>query len=526
MEFSFFTQDNKSGYKTKETWFSKTYPQIYNDIIQYSNRIDKDMCFKEKIWFYFNNLHERPKCVTCGNELKFRNRFDKPYGSFCSLDCINNNKDEMVKRQKKTFNEKYGVDFYPNSDDFIIKQRQTKLEKYGDENFNNTIKMRQTKLEKYGNRNFNNISKHKITVLSKYGTENYSTSSTYKNKIKEEYKKKYPQLNIVDVEKNTVLISCSNCNTNYNITKQLVYERVKRGYDVCVNCNPIGQNNQSGIEKDFISFISTLGVKYNTSNRKILGKEELDVVLDDYNIAIEFNGLYWHSELFVNENYHLNKTIKCQEKNINLLHIFEDEWLYKPEIVKSIIKNKIGIIQNKVYTRKCEIKTVTQEESKFFLETNHIQGNVNSKIRLGLFYNDELVSLMTFSKGRILMGGKSDEWELTRFCNKIDHIVVGSASKLFNHFIKNYKPKKIVSYSDIRLFDGGLYTKLGFQYKSQSKPNYWYINNGLRYHRFNFRKSILKKEGFDPNKTEKEIMFDRKYYRIYDCGNLRWEFFV
>jgi hypothetical protein len=131
---------------------------------------------------------------------------------------------------------------------------------------------------------------------------------------------------------------------------------------------------------------------------------------------------------------------------------------------------------------------------------------------------------MTFSKGRIIMGGKETEWELNRFCNLINHNIVGAASKLMNFFVKKYKPNKVVSYSDIRIFDGGMYEKLNFQYISQSKPNYWYVINGLRRHRFGFRKSILVKEGYDKDLTEKQIMLNRKIYRIYDCGNIRWEF--
>jgi len=133
---------------------------------------------------------------------------------------------------------------------------------------------------------------------------------------------------------------------------------------------------------------------------------------------------------------------------------------------------------------------------------------------------------MTFSKGRIVVGGKNNEWKLTRFCNKINVNVIGGASKLFNYFLKTYSPTKIISYSDIRLFNGSLYEKLGFKRKSQSKPNYWYVINNQRYHRFNFRKSILVKEGYDKNKTERDIMFNRKIYRIYDCGHIKWEFNV
>jgi hypothetical protein len=145
-------------------------------------------------------------------------------------------------------------------------------------------------------------------------------------------------------------------------------------------------------------------------------------------------------------------------------------------------------------------------------------------VRLGLFYNNELVSLMTFSKGRVIMGGKEDEWELNRFVNKINTNVIGASSKLFKYFLKKYIPKRVVSYSDIRLFNGKMYDSLGFVKISQSRPNYWYVINGLRYYRFNFRKSILVKEGFDKSKSEREIMFERKIYRIYDCGHIRWEY--
>jgi hypothetical protein len=131
---------------------------------------------------------------------------------------------------------------------------------------------------------------------------------------------------------------------------------------------------------------------------------------------------------------------------------------------------------------------------------------------------------MTFSKGRVILGGKKDEWELTRFCNKINFNVVGAASKLFSFFKKTYNPEKIISYSDIRLFDGKMYGNLGFSKIWKSKPNYWYVIDDIRYHRFNFRKSVLVKEGFDKTKTEKQIMFDRKIYRIFDCGNVRWEY--
>jgi hypothetical protein len=523
MDFSFFTTDNKSGYKTREKWFEKNHPQEYQKIINYCSGINIELSFKEKILFYFKELKERPKCITCGKEIKFRDRLDKPYGEFCSLDCINNNQEEMIQRQKNTFKNKYGVEFYPQHEDFLKKQRKTKLDKYGDENYNNNNKAKETKKIKYGDENYVNTNQYKITCFNKYGSENYSTSNSYKNKIISKFKEKYLDVNFTDIGKMSVTLTCAKCNQESEITKQLLYERYKRNYEICTYCNPIGQSQRSGHEIEISDFLKLNNIEHEVSNRELIGKE-LDVYVPSKKIAIEVNGLYWHNELFLISNYHLNKTIKCQEKNVDLLHIFEDEWLYKKEIVKSIINNKIGVTSNKIYGRKCVIKEIDAKTCEVFLNNNHIQGNVKSKVRVGLFYEDNLVSVMTFSKGRVIMGGKDNEWELTRFSNLINTNVIGAASKLFNFFIKKNNPDMVISYSDVRLFNGGMYNKLGFIKKSQSAPNYWYVINNMRYYRFNFRKSQLVKDGYDKNKTEKEIMFDRKIYRIYDCGHIRWEY--
>lgn len=523
MDFSFFITNNKSGYKTRENWFKANHPEEYSTINQYCEKLNLNLSFKEKILFYFKKLSERPKCLTCQGEIKFRDRLDVPYGEFCSIECINTNKTEMIERQKKHFQKKYGVDFYTKTNEFIIKQKHTKKKKYGDENYNNKEKAKETKKVKYGNENYNNQEKHKITCLTKYDTENYSKSNTYRKWLEQNFRNLYPTINFTNVGKNFVKFKCNNCDSEIEITKQLLYERFKRNHDVCTKCNPIGQSNRSFYEKELTSFFDELKVSNQNNVRNII-KGEIDVYLPQNKIAVEINGLYWHNELFVHPNYHLDKTIQAQNQDIQLLHIFEDEWLYKKEIVKSILKNKLKITPHRIYARKCRISEIDNKTSKKFLKQNHIQGEVNSKIRLGLFYENELVSLITFSKGRVIMGGKDNEWELTRFCNKLETNVIGAANKLFKHFVNSYKPEKIISYSDIRLFDGGLYTTLGFERKSQSPPNYWYVINGVRYYRFNFRKSKLVTEGYDKNKTEKQIMFDRKIYRIYDCGNIRWEY--
>jgi len=522
MDFSFFTTDNKSGYKTNEKWLSKNHPDIHKKIIEF--KIDNiDISFKERLYLYFHEMNQRPKCVGCGNDVKFRGRFDKPYGDFCNLICANNNKEILNQRQKETLKKKYGVNYYTEHKDFIKKQKETKYKKYGDENYNNVEKSKKTKLLKYNNENFNNIIKYKKTCILKYGSDNYSKSNDYKNRITKKFISLYPRINFIEIKKGTVIVRCDECGNDSEVTKQLLYERNKRNHNCCLTCNPIGFNQRSGYEKEICEFLSELNVEYNENVKIPNSNYELDIFLPDYKIGIEFNGLYWHNELHKDSNYHLNKTILSNNNDIELIHIFEDEWIYKTEIVKSILRNRLNKIDQKIYGRKCFIKEVSSKESKNFLNENHIQGNVNSSVRLGLFYNDEMVSLMTFSKGRIIMGGKKDEWELNRFVNKINTNVIGSASKLLSYFIKKYQYKKIISYSDVRLFDGKMYEKLNFKTISSSKPNYWYVIGDKRYYRFNFNKSNLIKEGYDSNKTEKQIMFERKIYRIYDCGNVRWE---
>jgi hypothetical protein len=178
-----------------------------------------------------------------------------------------------------------------------------------------------------------------------------------------------------------------------------------------------------------------------------------------------------------------------------------------------------------IYGRKCLVGEIDSKTYKNFCEENHIQGTVNSKIKLGLFYNNELVSIMSFGGLRKSLGSKSIEghWEMLRFCNKLNTKVIGAASKLFSYFINNYKPKEIVSFSDKRYFSGELYQKLNFQFIKETKPNYYYISDYLkRENRFKYRKDILVKEGFDETKTEWEIMSERGFDRLWDCGNKKW----
>lgn len=291
-----------------------------------------------------------------------------------------------------------------------------------------------------------------------------------------------------------------------------------KGYR-CRKCN----NQTSKAEKEIAEFIKEY-VDIVESDRSVLGNLELDILIPSLNVAIEFNGLYWHSDKHKHNNYHLDKTKNCLAKGIKLIHIFEDEWRDKKEIVKSRLLNIIGKTETKIFARQCEVRELESKTVSKFLDENHIQGKVGGKVRLGLYYKEELVSLMTFGNLRKALGSKGTEqdFELLRFCNKLNTTVVGGASKLLKYFESNFDYKTITSYADRRWSEGNLYFNLGFELVSETKPNYFYTKGEFRENRFKYRKSELKAHNKE-NRTEKQLMEELGYSRIYDSGTLKFK---
>ena len=289
---------------------------------------------------------------------------------------------------------------------------------------------------------------------------------------------------------------------------------------LCRHCE--SYNGTSRGEKDIVDLIRlVVSCTLIENDRTILNGKELDIYIPDRKLAFEYDGLYWHKDNGSDNdrNRHLFKTELCESKGIHLVHIFENEWLNKRSIVESRIKNLLGVYDKIVYARKCEVKEVSSKESFEFQNMNHIQGGVHSSVNIGLYYDDELISLMTFSKPRF---NKKYDWELVRFCNKIGYHVPGGASKLLKHFERTYNPKSIISYADRRWSKGNLYSKIGFKQVSTSKPNYWYIVDGQLESRVKYQKHKLKNilEHFDESKSEVQNMKENGYNRIFDCGNL------
>ena len=285
----------------------------------------------------------------------------------------------------------------------------------------------------------------------------------------------------------------------------------------------------SSYQEEVIKKLIPDGIK----TRKIIYPKELDIFSNTHNFAIEYNGLMWHSfgkhnltkfdtwfKEPENKNNHIIKTELCEEKNIQLFHIFENEWLdsNKQNIWKSMINNKMNI-NNRIFARKCIIKEVEAKEARKFIEENHLQGYTNASIKIGLYYENELVSIMTFNKSRY---NKNIEWELIRFCSKLNTVIVGGASKLLKYFEREYKPKSLISYANRRWSVGNVYEQLGFTFTHNTLPNYFYFNEEYILHsRVKFQKHKLKDmfDNFDESLTETENMYNNGYRKIYDSGN-------
>lgn len=289
-------------------------------------------------------------------------------------------------------------------------------------------------------------------------------------------------------------------------------------------CQKCGVTNSTGEDEIFEFIKSLLGadIEIKKCDRSVLSEQELDIYIPSKKLAIEFDGLYWHCELNKDKDYHLKKTVKCEELGIRLIHIFEDEWMFKKEICMSRIKSALGIIDIKIPARKCDIQKIDSKTAKTFIENNHIQGYaIGGNINYGLFYNGNIVSVMSFSKLRKNLGANNENniYELLRFCNKLDTIVIGGASKLFKTFVKEYNPLKVVSYCDRRWGNGGVYYNMGFNLNHISKPNYFYIIGRNRKNRFCYRKDVLiSKYGCNKEETEHSFCLKNRWYRIYDCG--------
>lgn len=275
----------------------------------------------------------------------------------------------------------------------------------------------------------------------------------------------------------------------------------------------------TGLESGVAEFLESLGLEVERNNRRLLQGREVDIYLPGKNVAVEVNGLYWHSEKYKDEAYHLRKSEECESQGVQLIHLWEDDWVKRNEVAKEMLARKAGVSkQRRVNARDLEVGKSTSREARKFLEQNHLQGFTNGTIYQVLREGGEILAMAVFKRTNT-----SGDYRLERFATSA--IVRGGFSKLLKAFIREHSPKSIVTFADRGVSDGGLYEQNGFEPDKKLRPDYSYIESGARTHKFNYR---LKRFREDPNlkyvegATERELAAMNNLLRIYDAGKVRW----
>ena len=451
----------------RDWWLNRDVSHLYNELFERTKKFNP-YSISERIYLILNKIEEVPKCLICSNQVKFKT-FKSGYRKYCSIKCstkssnrnskISKNRDfdKINEKIKKTNNEKYGVDYFFQSDIFFEKSKKTKK-------------------ELYGNENYNNVEKNKQTCLIRYGIESLFRNTEYQDYMRGCKLKKYGD--------------------NF----------------------PYFKDKNSKAENEVREYLNQIGFNFK-QNRTILNNaKELDGYCELNNFAFEYCGLYWHSEQYKDNNYHYNKFLESKLNGVHLLTIFEDEWLYKNEQIKSFISARMGKFDHTVYARKTEFHEINKKESSDFFENYHIQGSPNSTLKAyGLYDNDNLISCVSFSKHH----RNNNEIVLNRLAFKSGIQIVGGASKIISNAIKKIDCDQIITWSDNRWSTGEIYLKCGFEFSGDIRPDYSYVYKQKRLSKQSQKKSNT---GCPKNITEHEWAKQNNLYRIYDCGKKRWIF--
>lgn len=304
------------------------------------------------------------------------------------------------------------------------------------------------------------------------------------------------------------------------------------GQNPCPRCNHMKSAPEQAIAS-FLKIFTTVVQR----DRTVIAPKELDILLPDNHLAVEFCGMYWHSHFDAdaeakNKHSHYNKYAASKAQNIRLLTIYETEWEERQPQIKRLLRNAIGKTKGKLMARKCGLQMVSAADARKFYDRYHPQGGEGSGEHYGLYWKGKLVACMRFSFGANDRGHSERTWTLARYATRIN--VAGAASRLFKAFVVDKQPNTVKSFSDNRYFSGGMYEQLGFTLEADIAPDYqvWSPKIGLRpkphYQRRNIPKRLQEHGSvseFDPAtdaRTEREMTYLMGCGRIYDCGKKRW----
>lgn len=476
--------------------------------------------------------------------------------------------------QKQTYLNKYGVENPQQLKIIQEKKKKTMLEKYGVENPSQSEKIKQKKIETLKSHfgvnmtnpmdsdvirrkvvnNWKNktdeekksfLNNYKQAMINKYNVDNPLKINSIKEKSiisrklnKNKEKIEFENLNgkVWSIEE--LCLKFSKCKDKmYDVIKLFDIEIITLKDNLYIKDSDIHflqdyfdkskSQSISNEEKELLKFIKSIYFDEIIENDKsVINPYELDIYLPKRNIAFEFDGLYWHSSLYKDKYYHFNKTKKCEEKGIRLIHIFEDDWIYNIDIVKSMIKSSLGIYERKIFARKCIVKEIDVKSYRKFMNENHLQGFTKATHYVGLFYNDELVQSVGMN-----FNGLNKIWELNRMATLLNTQIIGGFSKLVKYSVNKYKIKELNSYVFKAWFNGKGYTSIGFKFDYECQPTWWYIVNGKKVNRMNYQKKFIERKFNDGklkyfNKDESEFknMANNGINWIWDCGKIRMKY--
>ena len=502
----------KTGRLSLQNWLIKNYPDFYKYLSDKYANID----IKAALYMFYNGIDNIPLCEECGKPVKFHG-YIYGFSKFCCPTCAGKN-EEVQNKLKQSLISNHGENY---KEQIIKKIADTKQKKYGDSKYNNLAKSKQTCLEKYGvdNPMKNDLIKEKSkqTCLEKYGNEYYFASEAFlKNKN-----------GYVEKTKQTCLEKYGGLNCMSNpIVKNKVKQTCLEKYGVEWNCmRPDAKNSRnfnSVPNESFANLLNQYNIEYEREYH--LNGKSYDFKVDNYLIEINpspTHNINWnpYGGKLMNKDYHLEKTELAKHNGYNVINVWD--WDDMDKILYLIYKKE------SIYARNCILKEIKAKECNDFLNKYHLQNTCKGQsVKIGLYYNDILVSVMTFGKPRY---NKKYEWELLRLCFHKDYKIVGGSEKMFKYFISNYNPNSIISYCDNSKFNGDVYDKLGFilNTKKITPSRHWY-NYKTHMH---ITDNLLRQKGYDKlfntnygkGTDNHDLMIKNNFIEIYDAGQLTYE---
>lgn len=508
------------------------YPLLVEEIERATSFLYQDADTITRIRCILSGVTKQPCCVQCGkpliplrykhNKQRFIYMCQNTKGASCAAANT-----EVMKKREDTILSKYGVTNPAKNDAVRNKVRSTNIEKYGGPAPACSLavkqKIKNTVDAKTPQEQAEIIRKRHTTSKRTGGAATHAQSLLSPETLARVQQYSYDPEWLYDqhITQAKTLTEIANF---IGVTTPVISQRFKR-----LNIDVVRYTKSNGCskeEQELLSFVVGLigeDIDIETNTRSVIAPKELDIYIPRYNLAIEYCGVYWHSETNGKGRlYHAAKRDACEKQGIRLIQVWSNEWLYQRELVKSRLRNVFRKNTTTIHARKCTIQKLTMSEADTFFATNHIQGKCSSPINYGL-YNDQvhLVAVMSFAKDRF---SKTDRYELVRFAVAQHISVVGGAGRLFKAFLSDYN-NDVVSYSDNRWNTGAVYQQLGFKLSHVSQPNYFYFdklgdtNKLFSRHVFQKHKLASKLELFDPRLTEWQNMQNNGYDRIWDCGN-------